>query len=63
MLVGVLSEELAFSQSVLVYVLPLLRLLLLDGFLVGLPVASAVRKGFPLVKIAERPLTSSCPQP
>lgn len=50
MLIGVLSEELAFSKSVLVYALPLLRLLLLDGLVVGLPVASAVRKGFPLVK-------------
>ena len=50
MLVGVLSEELAFSQGVLVDALPLLWLLLLDGFLVGPPVASAVRKGFPLVR-------------
>lgn len=61
LLIGVLPEELALSQGVLIYALPLLRLLL-GGFLIGLPVASAVRKGVPFGKIAGRPLTSFCSQ-
>jgi hypothetical protein len=43
--VDVLSEELTLPQGVLVYALPLLRLLLRGGLAVGLPVASAVRGG------------------
>jgi hypothetical protein len=45
----VLAEELALSQGVLIDSLRLLRLFLLDGFAIGLPVAgsAAVRGGSP----------------
>ena len=60
-LVDILSKELALPQCVLVYALPLLRLLLLGGLAVGLPVASAV--GWGSLCGLGGSLTSSCLQP
>jgi hypothetical protein len=55
---NVLAEELAFSQGVLIYALRLLRLVLLGGLAIGLPVvgSAAVRGGLPLADWADHSL-------
>jgi hypothetical protein len=44
----VLAEELAFSQGILVYPFPLVRLLALSGFGIRFPVTLALRLASPL---------------